>query len=323
MNLSYNILWIEDNEEFIQSLDIDEVVRSHVEGEGFDLHIEYRTQPDDIKREVDGTKFDLLVIDYNIAEGDLHGSEVIRQVRNKNCLTEVIFYSTDSPARLREIACQQELEGVFFSGREQEHLLPKIKDVFDLTVRKVVDVENMRGIVMAGVADLDHLVSDVVRAVHLSLDQGKQTELCKRLLAKMRPAIKSMSKLVQQGDHASFTEVEKLLDAIVELDPKDLETLLQARLFDSHKKVEMATSLCKDHEHLKPYKADIESIKDLLKWRNALAHQREVAHDSGYPVFEIDGTPEAFNATRTLSLRQQLRKQRQVLVTALEAVRKG
>lgn len=323
MNLTYTVLWIDDDEEFLDSFDTD-ALTEFVEGQGFDLKLVLRTKPEEIKGEVDGTQFDLLIIDYNIAEGDLHGSDVIRQVRDKNCLTEVIFYSQNGVARLRQIAAEKELEGVFYSGRPTDQLLRKIKDVFSLTVRKVVDVENMRGIVMAGVADLDHLVTDVIRAVHGSLEAGKQVDLCKRLLEKMRPVVKHLKVLVKDQDHTHFGEVDALINAIIKLDPADFEILVNARSFDSSRRVDMAVSLCKEHDQLKPHKDGIGSIKDLLEWRNALAHQKPKRHENGYAVFEPKpGIEAAFDAQRTLTLRQQLRSQRAALNAILAALNKN
>lgn len=328
MNLTYTVLWIENDKEFIDSFDTDDL-KEYVEEQGFDLRLEYRMSPEEIRAEVNGSLFDLLIIDYNIADGDgengdLHGSDVIRQIRDQNCLTEVIFYSASGVPKLRKEAADRGLEGVFYSGRPTEQLLRKIKDVFNLTVRKVVDVENMRGIVMAGVADLDHLVTDVIRAVHGSLEAGKQVDLCKRLLVKMRPVIKGLKALVKEQGHVHFDEVEKLVDAIVQLDPADFETLVKARSFDSHKRVEMAISLCKDYEHLRAHKDEISSIKDLLLWRNALAHQRPKKLENGYPVFETrEGNEEAFNEERTRLLRQQLRSQRAALMGVLAVLGHG
>ncbi|MBK1614924.1 hypothetical protein CKO44_15755 [Rubrivivax gelatinosus] len=328
MNLTYTVLWIENEAAFIDSFDIDDL-KDYVEEQGFDLKLEYRTSPEEIRAEVDGSLFDLLIIDYNLADGDgengaLHGSDVIRQVREQNCLTEVIFYSASGVSKLRQEAFERGLEGVFYSGRLTEQLLRKIKDVFNLTIRKVVDVENMRGIVMAGVADLDHLVTDVIRAVHGNLETGKQVELCKRLLAKMRPVLKGLKVLVKEQDHVHFGDVERLIDAIVELNPADFETLVKSRSFDSNKRVEMAISLCKEHEHLKEHKDGICSIKELLLWRNALAHQRPKKLDNGYPVFEPrEGKEEAFNEERTRQLRQQLRSQRAALMGILASMEKS
>lgn len=317
MNLTYKVLWIEDEGDFIESFAID-ALRTYIEDQGFDPEIEFRMAPDEIKRDVNGALYDLMIVDYNIAEDNFHGSDLIRQVRDTNCLTEVIFYSQD-PTQLRNIAARDKLEGVFFSGRDRDQLLRKIEDVFDLTVRKVVDVENMRGIVMSGVAEVDHLVSDVIRAVHKNLDGGKQVELCKRLLKKMRPVVKHLRALVKDTDHPHFAEVEKLIDAVIDLDPAEFETLLKARSFDSSKRVDMVVSLSKDNGQLNPHKDDLSSIKDLLLWRNALAHQKQKGLDAnGFPIFEPkEGEEQSFDTAMTLKLRQQLRTHRKVLTTIL------
>ncbi len=321
MNLVYRVLWVEDERDFVESLDM-ESFRRYVEEEGFDLDLEFRMTPDEIRAPIDGRQFDLLVIDYNI-DDELRGSDVIQQVRGQDCLTEVIFYSNSGLPTLRAVAADQQLEGVFFSGRDEQLLLGKLRDVFKLTVRKVVDVDNMRGIVMAGVADIDHLVADVIRAVHDSLDEGKRVELCRKLLAKMRPVVNHLKLLVKQKDHTSFDEFEKLIDAVTALDPADFETLLAARGFDSTRRVNVVVGLCKEHEQLKPHKAGVDGIKNLLQWRNALAHQKpRVDATAGALLFEpTPGKPEAFDDVRRLQLRKDLRTQRLMLEQMLKALR--
>lgn len=323
MNLSYRILWIEDSTDFIESFDT-EAMGAYVVEQGFEPIIEIRTTPEQISAEVDGTQYDLLIIDYNIAEGDVHGSDVIRQIRDKNCLTEVIFYSQNAVSQLRKIAADEELEGVFFSGRNRDQLLGKINSVFDLTVKKVVDVENMRGIVMSGVAELDHLVTDVIRAIHDSLDAGKQVDLCKKLLGKLRPTVKHLKTLVKDPDHAHFGEIEKLIDTITALDPAGFEVLASDRSFDSSKRVDMAHSLCRSLEHLKPHNDGINEIKSMLLWRNALAHQRPKKVDGrGFQIFEPKpGQEEVFDTAKTLKLRQDLRAQRVLLMSILALLKK-
>lgn len=318
MNLTYRILWIEDNTDFIDSFDID-AMGAYVAEQGFEPIIEIRTTPEEISADVDGSQYDLLIIDYNIAEGDVHGSDVIRQIRDKNCLTEVIFYSQNAVSQLREVAAEKELEGVFFSGRNRDQLLGKINSVFDLTVRKVVDVENMRGIVMSGVAELDHLVTDVIRAIHDSLDAGKKVELCRKLLGKLRPTVKHLKALVKDPDHVHFGEIEKLIDVITSLDPVDFELLANDRSFDSSKRVDMAFSLCGKIDHLKSHSNGINDIKSMLLWRNALAHQRPKKVDErGFQIFEPSrGQEEVFDTARTLKLRQDLRAQRALLLNIM------
>ena len=211
---------------------------------------------------------------------------------------------------MRQIAAEKELEGVFFSGRNRDQLLGKINSVFDLTVKKVVDVDNMRGIVMSGVAELDHLVTDIIRAIYNSLDAGSQVILCKKLLGKLRPTVKHLKVLVKDPDSAHFGEIEKLIDALTTLEPAEFEVLASDRSFDSSKRVDMACGLCKDHEHLKSHKDSINSIKNILSWRNALAHQRPKKVDErGFQIFEpMKDQEEVFDTTKTLKLRQNLRE---------------
>src|SRR6185369_4137526 len=105
MNLTYRILWIEDNDQYIESLN-QATLERYVQEQGFDLDITFRTSPEDIALEVDGSAYDLMVIDYQITEDNRHdetgkenargsktGDDVIKSVREHDCLTEVIFYS--------------------------------------------------------------------------------------------------------------------------------------------------------------------------------------------------------------------------------------
>lgn len=319
MKLSYSILWIEDSEDFIESFDTENLT-NQIHQQGFDVVITIRSKPDEIQQPVDGTQFDLIVVDYNVAEGDFHGSDIIKQVRSNNCLTEVIFYSQNSVQELRNLAAQNQLEGVFFSTRQQ--LSRKMFDVFMLTIRKVIDVDNMRGIVMAGVAELDHLVTDVIHSIHETLEEDRRIDLRKRLLEKMRPVVKHLRDLVHDQEHTSFSEVEALINAIINLDPADFETLIKARSFDSSRRVDMVTSLCKDHENLRPHKEEIINIKKLLQWRNALAHQRPKYNGNGFPIFEPrEGEEETFDDARTLSLRQEIRAHRNLLDRVLTSIK--
>lgn len=321
MNLTYKILWIDDAEDWIESFDRDSL-SDYIKAEGFEPEFEIRTSPDEIARDVDGTSFDLMVIDYNITEnGSKCGDDIIKSVRDNDCLTEVIFYSQNSAAILRQKAADKEIDGVFYANRDQDSLLRKIQDVFDLTVRKVVDVNNMRGIVMAGVADLDHLLADLIREIHTKLDETGQVSHRKKLLERMLPAAKSLRRLMADEDHVSLRELQTAINVLKELEPKSFEDLVKFRGFDSYKRVDVVTGLCKNHLHLEPHKEKIEEIKIVLKWRNALAHQRPKLQDGVYIFEPNEGTQENFDAAMTRELRKKIREHREFLITLMVAVR--
>lgn len=321
MNIAYKILWIDDAEDWIDSINRD-VLEDYIKDQGFDPFFEIRTSPEQIEMGVDGGAFDLLVVDYNITEsGDKCGDDIIKSVRDNDCLTEVIFYSQNSATMLRQKAAEKEIDGVFFANRDQDSLLRKMQDVFDLTVRKVVDVNNMRGIVMAGVADLDHLLEDIIREIHIKLDADGQVGHRKKLFEKMLPAAKAMKRLVADEEHVSLKDLQAAIDVLKQLEPKSFDDLVKYRGFDSYKRVEAATSLCKIHAQLAEHKERIEDIKNVLMWRNALAHQRPEIQDGVHVFQPIEGTRERFDDNMTRELRKKLREHRIFLESLLHMVR--
>lgn len=334
MNLTYKVLWIEDNEQYVDALNQD-ILEAHLHGHGFDLELQFRTSPEEIALDVDGTAFDLMVIDYQItehSEGDDEitnkedektGDKVIKAVRDHDCLTEVIFYSGAPTNELRQVAAKRELEGVFFSDRDPEVLLRKVCDVFDLTVRKVVDVNNMRGIVMAGVADIDHQLADLLRELHNQLDDEGQKAHHMKLYEKMLQKERSIKKLVANPnpENELIKNLYFAINALKGLEPKNFDEIIEEREFDSHGRVEATSSLCSTHPRFGSEKAKLDEIKLLLKWRNALAHQRPTTKD-GVQIFEPNqGEPEAFDETRTLELRKKLREHNVHLESLLKSAR--
>lgn len=319
MNLNYRILWVDDHEGFIESLEgTVDAIKNYIADQGFDPFIEFRVSPEAIEKDVDGNNFDLMVIDYNLTEdGSKKGDDVIRSVRSSNCLTEVIFYSGDADNVLRVAAAEKKLDGIFFSSKETDSLMRKVLDVFDLTIRKVVDTNNMRGVVMAGVAGLDHQLHDLISKVHDGFNEEQKIAHRKKLLEKMLPAAKAIKQLIADETHISISNLQKLIDTFKDFEPKDFTSLVTSRGFDSYKRVEIATSLCKGHARLAREKEKIEEIKKLLLWRNALAHQKPIEQD-GIQIFDLDGTATPFDDSCRTQLRKILRQHRQHLEEILE-----
>lgn len=311
MNLNYRILWVDDDESFIESQEQTlEKLKEHIEDEGFDIEFIFKTSPSEIDVSSVGNDFDLIVIDYNLTENGENGDDVIKAVRDHNFLNEVIFYSGKASSNLRQIAAEKQLDGVFFSTKDADALFAKILSVFELTVRKVVDINNMRGIVMAAIADIDHQLTDILKILHDKLQDDKKIEHRKKLFGKMLPSMSSIKRLTQNDQHEALTALSAAIDALKQLDPKDFTDLVGHRGFDSHKRVEAVESFCKEGASLEGFKGKIEKIKELLKWRNALAHQKPTMREN-IAYFELtEGEFKAFNAESGRDLRKSLREHR-------------
>ncbi|MEQ9723914.1 hypothetical protein ABQG65_22555 [Yersinia alsatica] len=67
MSIEFKILWIDDSADYLDSLNID-LVGKHINEQGFKVKFEFRITDEDIDMDVDGLKYDLIVIDYNLVK---------------------------------------------------------------------------------------------------------------------------------------------------------------------------------------------------------------------------------------------------------------
>lgn len=313
MNLSYKVLWIDDDEDWLDSF-IDERVLSHIRDSGFKPEIKkiYDIQSID---EHDFSEYDLAIIDYHISDEE-SGDDIIKRVRDRECHTEFLFYSGGKAlSELREMVARKELEGVYCSSRHSDSLNSKICSVFDITTRNIVDMENMRGIIMSGVSEIDHLLCTIILSVY---ERYKDTEgACKEIKSmnsylanKIVPNNKWLRSIFVDDDYDKIKgELEEIFKKIRLLPARELDVIIQSYMFDSNKKNESAFSLIKksrpvmriniEQGHLDGIKS---SLSQLLAWRNALAHQKPFIED-GVTKFSIMSEFQEFTPEKARELR--------------------
>jgi hypothetical protein len=320
MKLEYKILWVEDEEDYLESFPIDRI-KDHIRSNGFEPFLTFRSRPDEIRLPVNKNDFDLLVVDFNITEDQYHGSDLIQEIRSNKCLTEVVFYSGGDIDLLYAASGEKKLEGIYFGPKDATSLARKITDVFDLTVRKVLDVNNMRGFVMAGVAELDLLLEEIITVKYDKLLPGDQIVLRRKMVEKILPESKYLAVLAHELPDEKKQLLTTALAGIKEHQPATFEVLFGRRM-DSSKRVETVIGFCKTNQYLNAYKEDISQLAPLLHWRNALAHQRPVEGESGALQFEVQGLGvKLFDDVQTLELRKQIRLYIERLTSVLDAVK--
>ncbi|MDQ9128276.1 response regulator [Serratia fonticola] len=306
MSMTYKILWIEDDEDYVESLDQDIIFR-HIGEYGFDVKFEFRTSEEEINMDVDGMQYDLLVIDYNITDDGKNGAEVISSVRGNQCLTDVIFYSGNSISQLRQEALDKELDGVFFSTKVSEPLLVKICQIFDLNVKHLMDIDNVRGLVMSGVADLDIKLLTIIRDFNEKIEETEQLTFRKKIVSNMMPKYRDIRNFYSAENNKEMQELyENVISEFEQLEPNALAELLSNRSFSSFKRVESLSTLCRYKNIQSDYKDLISDIKFLLQWRNALAHQNPVIKDS-VKFFHIENEMRPFDKDESKNILHHLR----------------
>lgn len=160
MDLKYKILWFDNDAEWVKS--IEGFVKEIVEELGFLYECRlYITGASIDNIQLDN--YDIILMDLNLDDdtsGD--GDQLINKIRSLDVYTDVLFYSADGLAKIKEKAQALGLEGVYFSGRSQSSFISKLRKVINTTIKKVQDLNNLRGLVMAEVSELDAVMDRII-----------------------------------------------------------------------------------------------------------------------------------------------------------------
>lgn len=221
MSLIYKVLWIDDNKDDYKKEE--KALKKFIEDLFFEPKIDFCEDIASAKEYIDSEKYDVIFSDYNIDEE--RGNDFISYIREKSVNTEVLFYSGQNQlpeGRLDRVT--------FFFGtgsHREERLLKKMKDLISLTIEKLNDLTQLRGLVMAEVSELDNkmdqLISDyflienekemklrrtyfddkIVKKVETSTKQKLERVDCKQKTCKHKWHNKSMQDIISSIDFES------------------------------------------------------------------------------------------------------------------------
>lgn len=282
MRLAFSVLWFDDNEDYFDSLDL-EPLRTEILSWGFWPQIKQVTTPKEFNECSPFDSYDLIIVDRNL-EDYASGQEFIADIRENAVYTEVIFYTAGNTGDLWEAIHDKKLEGVFVSSRNS--ILSKIAKVGRQSVRKVLDLENMRGIVMAEVGELDRLLDEIMSIGFNHLTQEQQVTIFSKFHERAAK---------QNQDNGKYL-TEFLNDPTV---------ARMIELSDSNKRWQNFNQLRKAHKKLKNEAKVGNYEEDILHPRNSLAHGTPVLENGVYH-FHHRGTVFLFDENTSLRLRQTI-----------------
>jgi CheY-like chemotaxis protein len=283
MRLNYKIVWFEDDSGFFDSLGLDKI-EEHLDANGFDAMIHRMSGDEDLPTVIkEAQKSDLIIMDFGL-EGGNFGDELIKQIRDLNINTEVIFYSNRGVGQLREFVRDKELDGIFCRPRDgiEHEVLP----VIDSTIRKVLDLENSRGLAMAELGDLDLVMNSIIIDVHNSSSE-RAIFIKGKMKKRLESHLKSMAKELEGFDSLA-------IGALVEN-------------LDSTKRLNTMISICKELK-LTSDQAQLRGYHDeVIVPRDCLGHGIPEETENGY-VFRHRGKEYIYNAESSTSLRNGFRR---------------
>lgn len=288
MRLTFSILWFDDNEDYLDSLDQD-YFKEEFSKWGFDCAIKFVTEPGDFTSESPYKSYDLIVVDYSLDPYDQHGQDFIKLVRNQHVLTDVVFYSSHPNSELWDAIRKEELEGIFIANRGNNQ--EKILKVAQQSIHKVLDLENVRGIVMAEVGSNDERLSEIAKKAFNELTADQQIIL--------------ISNYVDKIEEHSKNTIHKLAALKGTMDVSSLLNLL-----DSSKKWNFCQSLSKKIADLNVGEQG-DYKEEVLDKRNFLAHGLPEILEDGALKFCFHDKEYIFNDNESLKLRENLRKYRE------------
>lgn len=309
MKLDFQLLIIDDNPGSIQNAIA--ILRAHLDSKGFSLSCHVPTDLSDaalrkLTRQ-SGRDFDLVVVDYNLGRDDTDGAVAASKMRRELQFTDMVFYSSDPAINLFDTLAKQQVPGVFVATRQE--LDDTLKGLADTVIGKAVDLNHMRGIAMAEVAEMDVLMEDTLERVFAAADAElvqKGSETLVKLLESAERNLENLRKIVEEGH---------VLDVVTD-----------SRLFSSmHKYMALnRVARCLVNQPTEALAVLKTYDPDIIQNRNTLAHAKEdEGSDDGTVTLRAikrGNAPVIIDDAWMVSFRGKLRAHRTALVTVCNAL---
>ncbi len=289
MKINYEILWFEDQPSHLKP-DL-ESIKHFLKDAGFRLSMEMRNSVtrEDIRRIATKigryNKFDLIVFDFDMGEESIDGSEVAAILRSE-VFTDMVFYSGKPVGDLRKILYEKKIDGVFLVDRLK--LADELQPILEDCIRKICDVNSMRGVVMDEVSRFDRLLREKCKVL---LEQGSE-----EFRSKVRADIHRRVRV--RG--------EQLVKRAAEIDCP-IKALNDHRISDFNLVRQRLLALVSDSETSQALLADDSLLATMQGLRNRLAHVEGRHLEDGKMVL-TDNEEETFDFERFREIRIALRE---------------
>lgn len=301
MRIDYNILWFENDEGWLKQAT--KGISNLLEDYGFRLNENSQKDGSKIEELIQSIQLkaldiDMIFMDFKLS-GDVNGEKLIEVIRKKNLYTEILFYSQDENVKQVIESNYGSVEGIYYSGRD--NFRDKAKEVIWHTIKKVEDVESMRGLIMGATSEIENLMKEITLEYIDVCD-----ECAKNIIAK--PIFEEVGRSVKE-------KFEKHSKCHPSLNLKELAK--DNAMFDANKKAHAIQAIINeikhpDLEHLVG-NAFYESISEMILVRNKFGHCKVMLNGQGIRVLQSAPPIEEFTDERCIEIRK-------TLITQLELV---
>ncbi len=288
--LKYKALWIDDTPDSAEPKM--ESIEEFLLEEGFVFEPVLQENADGISDYLDDPELDIIITDFN----GIDVEELIKKVQSLHKYIDLVLYSENPPPEFYEAA--RSIPGTYSCTREDVE--DTIKKVIQNTIRRTQNVNNMRGIVISEVIDIENQVEEII--VKYFDDKG---DLAKKVLEK--------------EDVCDFGKKIAFLNSILKKIVKDYN-----KKISTEKDPDVRDKLGTQKTMLQSlYNISKKLSDEVMKTRNVLAHvEQKVGNDnvpylkSMYKEYEdINADSEWYKNTR-----KDLHKHSENLTSILEFI---
>ena len=309
MKLAFQLLVVDDQPDDLRSAV--SILREHLDGKGFDLcqvDLPALSGPDWDAIRNKGRSYDLVMVDYNLSQSEM-GDVAAKRLRAALPYTDIIFYSAERKTELLRLLAEQQVEGVFVAHRQE--LDEPLVGLADVVIGKAVDLNHMRGIAMAEVAEMDMLMEELLVPV-FRLDHPGIAAIARKTANQLKGSMKRESDRLGRDLERGGISI----------------AVADSRIFSLQHKwiaLQRLTKLLPD-SHLAPELNMMKSFqKDVIQNRNLLAHIKEDSDAKGNLVLRSiisDGDPLVIDDQWMATFRRSLREHKETLEALCSALRR-
>ena len=305
MRLDFNVLWVDDQPNAVNAQITR--IKTQMAEEGFSFNPTQCQSLADVEALIAGNVFqdevDLILVDWDLG-GGVHGQDVIKRIREVAPYKDVVFYSAQTPAaELRRMAFDRGLEGIYCASRQG--LIDEVLGVFDSLVKKILDLDHTRGIVMGATSDIDHMIHSCLLHIEAKLDDGGKKALVDQAIKRVQERVKD---IVKDGEKlGTATSIMTILEAHMIFGANDRLRILR-RLLEG------------DAIHAQSVETIKSYMSNVVPERNVLGHM--VLAPEGKPQAVVSSEGKQINLDDMRTLRKtilSLREDFRALVDALKA----
>ena len=267
MSLTYKVLWVDDNKDEFKKEEKE--LKKYIGDMFFSPKIDFCEDLTAAKHFIETERYDVIFSDYNIDEE--RGDDFISFIRDKSVNTEVLFYSGQNElpeGRLDRVT-------FFFEtgSHREERLLKKMKELISLTVAKLNDLTQLRGLVMSEVSELDEKMKEIV-ADYCKKNESDEKDLRNYIIGIIEKRVKESLDISQSNCNKKCFHGWK---------NKTVQEVVFEQNFDSYTTAR-ALNLIIEKKNLDIDRFLSNYNAEIIQNRNELAHCKTIKKENGSEV---------------------------------------